>query len=257
MIILNINKLLKSIKLNENKISTFFGILVIIVTGYFLSSYYIKKQSNNLEIVEIGNEKTAQNSYEVKAGDDLWKISMDFYGTGYNWGKIAEANNINSPYVISEGQNINIPVIQETTDEEQSKQKDPEITNVINNETVSDQTSNTVNLDTNKYVVIKGDTLWSISEKLTGNGFNWKQLADENSISSPYVIEVGQELVVSNDQINTNTKINEYTVKKGDNLWNIAINIFGDGYKWINISKDNNITNPNVILVGQVLKITY
>lgn len=46
-----------------------------------------------------------------------------------------------------------------------------------------------------------------------------------------------------------------YTVKKGDTLWGIAKKLLGDGAKCWNLAKLNNISNPNRIKVGQVLKI--
>lgn len=44
-----------------------------------------------------------------------------------------------------------------------------------------------------------------------------------------------------------------YTVQKGDTLWSIAVRAYGDGYKWVNIAKANNLTNPSVIHSGNVL----
>lgn len=46
-----------------------------------------------------------------------------------------------------------------------------------------------------------------------------------------------------------------YTVKKGDTLWSIAKKLLDDGAKCWNLAKLNNINNPNLIKVGQVLKI--
>lgn len=56
--------------------------------------------------------------------------------------------------------------------------------------------------------------------------------------------------------VNANKKIpNTYTVKKGDTLWGIAKKLLGDGAKCWNLAKLNQISNPNRIRVGQVLKI--
>jgi LysM repeat protein len=48
---------------------------------------------------------------------------------------------------------------------------------------------------------------------------------------------------------------NTYTVKSGDTMWVIAKKLLGDGSKCWNLAKLNNISNPNKISVGQVLKI--
>lgn len=47
----------------------------------------------------------------------------------------------------------------------------------------------------------------------------------------------------------------EYVVKAGDTLWNIAEQIYSDGQLYSRISRDNNLSNPDKILVGQKLVI--
>jgi chemotaxis signal transduction protein/nucleoid-associated protein YgaU len=44
------------------------------------------------------------------------------------------------------------------------------------------------------YVVKKGDTLWSISERFTGNPFNYPRIAGENRIADPDLIFPGQRI---------------------------------------------------------------
>jgi cytochrome b involved in lipid metabolism len=46
-----------------------------------------------------------------------------------------------------------------------------------------------------------------------------------------------------------------YKVQKGEGLWQIAERELGDGYKWIEIAKENNLVKPYVLSVGQELKI--
>lgn len=46
-----------------------------------------------------------------------------------------------------------------------------------------------------------------------------------------------------------------YTVKKGDTLWNIAKKELGDGTRYKEIAKLNNIANPNKIYPGQVFRL--
>lgn len=48
-------------------------------------------------------------TYIVKTGDYLWKISQEVYGDGYQWIKIAEANNLQKPSVIHTGNVLRIP----------------------------------------------------------------------------------------------------------------------------------------------------
>lgn len=124
-----------------------------------------------------------------------------------------------------------------------------------------------------KVVVEKGDNLWKIAQKQYGSGYNWVDIAKENGLANAGQIEVGQELklpktavilpekamVADTETVKPAAPItisgDSYTVVKGDHLWNIAVAAYGDGYKWIDIARDNNITNPNYIEVNQVLKL--
>jgi chemotaxis signal transduction protein/nucleoid-associated protein YgaU len=44
------------------------------------------------------------------------------------------------------------------------------------------------------YVVVKGDTLWGISKRFTGNPFNYPRVARDNSIATPDLIFPGQKI---------------------------------------------------------------
>ena len=46
------------------------------------------------------------------------------------------------------------------------------------------------------YIVKPGDCLWNLSRKYYGSGVYFGRLAEANGISSPYVIEIGQRLVI-------------------------------------------------------------
>jgi putative chitinase len=116
--------------------------------------------------------------------------------------------------------------------------------------------------------VVKGDHLWAIAEKNYGSGYNWVDIAKENNLKNPGQIEVGQELklpkvavkVVGQAKVATKTELpkiegDTYTVVKGDNLWNISVRAYADGYKLSEVAKANNLTNPSRIEVGQVIKL--
>ncbi len=49
----------------------------------------------------------------------------------------------------------------------------------------------------------------------------------------------------------------EYVVQNGESLYLIARKIYGNGYKYIDLAKDNNISNPDQIQTGQTLIIYY
>ena len=54
--------------------------------------------------------------------------------------------------------------------------------------------------DTAIHNVKNGDTLWDISEKYTGTGFNYRRLAKENEIANPDLIFPEQKVRVSRKQ---------------------------------------------------------
>ena len=43
------------------------------------------------------------------------------------------------------------------------------------------------------------------------------------------------------------------TVKRGDTLWGIACELYGDGARWREIAKKNGVTEPRKLPVGKVL----
>ena len=113
------------------------------------------------------------------------------------------------------------------------------------------------------HTVIAGETLWSIAEKFYKSGYNWVTIASDNKLSDPGKIQEGQVLSLPKAEIirpeNENIAsasteiIKTYTVIRGDNLWKIAVEQYGDGYAWVKIAKANNLVNSNLIHPGNVL----
>jgi len=113
------------------------------------------------------------------------------------------------------------------------------------------------------YQVQAGDNLWKIAEKFYSSGYNWVDIAKENNLVNANRLLVDQELVLPKVAVRQPVeKIaeqqitgNKYTVVKGDNLWNIAVRAYQDGYQWVKIAHENNLANPNLIHPGNVLKL--
>jgi 5'-nucleotidase len=53
--------------------------------------------------------KVAETAYKVVAGDSLWKIAKATYGDGLLWTKIAEANALRNPDLITIGKELQLP----------------------------------------------------------------------------------------------------------------------------------------------------
>lgn len=98
------------------------------------------------------------------------------------------------------------------------------------------------------YTVRPGDTLGSIADEF---GYNYEDLAKWSNISDANCISVGQIIRFSAPVTATNNT-NTYTVVAGDNLSSIAAKF---NTTVSSICSLNNISNPNLIYAGQVLKI--
>lgn len=127
------------------------------------------------------------------------------------------------------------------------------------------------------YTVQEGDDLWSIAEKFYNDGYKWTEIAKANNITNPSYIYRNDKLVIptlptsglpktiENTQLVQPTPTPQtnpqaittatYTVQADDDLWHIAVRAYADGYKWVDIARANNLTEPDYIHVGDVLKL--
>ena len=102
-----------------------------------------------------------------------------------------------------------------------------------------------------KYTVKSGDSLWKIAKAKYGTGEKWAAIASENKISNPDQIFAGSNITLP--------KAQDYKVKAGDTLWDIAEHFYGDGFQWTKIrdanpSKTGTLPNgSNLIMTGQII----
>lgn len=146
-----------------------------------------------------------------------------------------------------------------------------------------------------KYTIKEGDTLFSIAQSYYNDGYKFDQIAKANNLQNVDMIEIGQVLdipkVEDTQQLANQTssptpqaemspsvapsaqpqpatggadnqtiwgeKItgDTYTVQPGDWLTKIAGRAYGDINQFSKIAQANNITNPDVIEVGTILKL--
>lgn len=117
-----------------------------------------------------------------------------------------------------------------------------------------------------KHTVAEGESLWSIALTYYDSGYNWVTLVKANNLVNPDYLEVGQELTIPEAEkiqppiqptptVDPAITGESYTVTKSDNLWKIAVRAYGDGYRWVEIARENNLVNPDVIHPGTVLRL--
>lgn len=137
-----------------------------------------------------------------------------------------------------------------------------------------------------KYTVKEDDTLFSIAEKYYQDGYKYPEIAKANNLTNPdsiekeIVLEIPklsqseslpspstsptivttevEKITAQIDEVtNWGSKItgDTYTVVEGDWLSKIAARAYGDVYSFSKIATANNISNPDVIEPGTILKI--
>lgn len=171
---------LKRMKLNESLVSTLLGALVVIVVGVLIFNYFNKDQES-LKLEEFTvEEKTSEEVSElptkhtVQAGENLWVLAEVYYADGFQWSKIATANNLSNPSHLEVGQELTIPQV------EMIAKADSDL------ESISDE----------KYTVQKGDSLWTIALRAYGDAYQWSKIAEANQLVNPSLIHPGNEFVL-------------------------------------------------------------
>jgi len=199
-----------------------------------------KKQSNSEIIPENKNESNDQAEnlkpviHIVKAGDNLWNIAQKY---GFSVGVIADVNNLGNENVLSIGQKLEIPAIGGGVSN--SNQKEEPI--IVN------------------YTIVKGDTLWSISQR-----YDLKMISiiSVNNLKEISRLSIGQKLklpitnmdIAKAEGYNLEATAEEiiYDVKKGESLWSISRDY---NVKLESIIAANSITDASKIFAGQQLRI--
>lgn len=183
-----LKKLLKNIKLNESTISMILGALVIVVIGALVFNYFRgverpeeEAKPEEIKLIEEGGKLVPEalpSEYQIKEGDDLWKIAEKFYGSGYNWVSIAEENQLKNPNLIYVDQKLTIPRV------------------AVIKPLAEEMTAFGPVIEGDKYVVEKGDHLWGVAVRTYGDGYQWTKIAQANKIANPDIISPGDVLTL-------------------------------------------------------------
>ena len=185
-----LKNLLKKLRLNEAAISTFLGGLVVVVVSVLVYNYFsgvnqpateTTQTETVVTLVEENGEMVPENlpaKHVVVANEDLWHISQKYFESGYNWVDIAKENGLADANVITAGQELSIPRVGVKAPAQ------PE---------VAAAKTEAVSIETDEYLVQKGDFLWKIALKAYGDGYQWTKIWEANKelIPNSNIIEAG------------------------------------------------------------------
>lgn len=171
----DLKKILKTIKLNESSISMILGVVVLIIVGSLVIKYLNNNKGSIPEELLKGTNsiESSQKIHKVAKGENLWQISVKYYGDGFKWVDVATENRLMNASEIEVGQELIIPDVEITT-------------NIKTTESIT----------TTTYETIKGDSLWKIAVRAYGDGYKWTIIAKENKLSNPNKIHPGNILVL-------------------------------------------------------------
>ena len=168
---------------------------------------------NQILIIPTTSETDEENSgyYTVVAGDNLYTIARRY---GLTVSELKSLNNLTSD-ILSIGQKLQVK-------------------------------EGTPSTNTTFYIVKAGDNLYSIARQY---GLTVGELKSLNNLTSD-LLSIGQQLIVKNGS-NETASGTTYTVKSGDNLYQIALNY---GVTVNDLMNANNLSST-LLRIGQVLKI--
>lgn len=191
------------------------GVNTKVDLNYFTQDIFLSDTTKIPDPIITPPSPDDTESIIIKGGDTLSQIAVD-YGTTVQ--RLVELNNIKNPNLIFVGNVLLVPI----NDGEKQRMT---------------------------YTVKKGDTLSNIAKKY---GVTVKQLVSLNNIKNPNLIYVGQILIIPAETNIHDTSHIVYKVRRGNTLYQIARRY---NTTIAQIVRLNRIANPNLIYIGQILRI--
>lgn len=229
-----LDKIQTDLEKNQSYLNLILGALIVIVLGVLVFNYFNKPSDDTGNITPASEQTmTDENGdvtkeglpgkYKVKEGDTLFLIADKYYGDGNKYSEIVKENSLQSES-IEVGQELNIPKL-EAAEPSQSPEASA-------SDSAEPSSSPEASMEP------------SATPSPTPSEAPSEQAAPE-----------GEKGAMMNQSWGEPIKGDSYTVVKGDWLSTISARAYGDMMKFDKIAQANNISNPNSIEVGTVLKI--
>lgn len=219
-----IDKIQTDLEKNQSYLNLILGALIVIVLGVLIFNYF-NKPGDEGEISQTAQQTTDEQgdvtkeslpgNYTVKEGDTLFLIAQKYYDDGNLYTEIVKGNNLTTDSITT-GQKLTIPGLDVSASPKATEKP-----------SASPEASSAP--EASASVKASADPS---EAPAWGKGGAINQTTWGESISK-----------------------DTYTVVKGDWLSTISGRAYGDIMQYEKIAKANNISNPDIIEVGTVLKI--
>lgn len=219
-----IDKMQNDLEGNQSYLNIILGGLIIIILGVLIFNWFNKSEGNigpAQDTTQSANADVSKDNlpgtYTVKEGDTLFTIAQKYYDDGYKYSEIVKENKFTNENVVTVGQKITIPKLEVETA-------------MASNNPTAAPTASPENAMTPEPSMTPAASAMQNEKMGTGGAINQ---------------------TIWGETITGKT----YTVMYGDWLSTIAGRAYGDIYAYKKIATANNLTNPDSIEIGQVLKL--
>lgn len=227
------------------------------------STYKTRSYKKSSRTSRRTTRSSGRTYHTVKRGETLYSIAKRY---GQNYRTVAKWNNIAPPYTLRVGQRLRVSAT--STQQKQFSQRYSPSSPTSPSLPKPSSQRKAISHKVVSHVIQAGDTISSIAQQY---GYNVKQIAYWNGLSSPYNLQLGRRLRVAPLQFRktstarttasssrktssrTATASRSYhQVVTGDTLYSIA-RTYGVGVA--NIAIWNNLQPPYTLSIGQTLQV--
>ncbi len=233
-----LDRIQNDLEKNQSYLNLILGALIVIVLGVLVFNYFNKPEDEEGIVTPVAEQMTDENGdvtkenlpgkYTVKEGDTLFTVAASYYGDGNKYPEIVKENSLTSES-IEVGQELTIPELEvdpmASPDASGSASPSPS-----DSASPSPSAEAMASPEASATPIAQASTTPVMSDSGTGGAMNQTTWGAE-------------------------IKEDTYTVQADDWLSKIAGRAYGDMTKFDAIAKANNISNPDTIEVGTVLKI--